>query len=153
MDTNGGQGDMGTWVCTKDDAGNVSEAKYVDHSAGHLFIDNLQFVYGNNPADIHNPVISTIKGGSGQGKQVEIAADGSTVFDSNTLNFASEFYDVQNKQTSGLDFAYCYLDGVNMKDSDQFVADLNDGRFQLNGVKLANGTHSILSLIHISMSR
>lgn len=147
MDTNGGQGDMGTWVCTKDDAGNVSEAKYVGHSAGHLFIDNLQFVYGNNPADIHNPVISTIKGGSGQGKQVEIAADGSTVFDSNTLNFASEFYDVQNKQTSGLDFAYCYLDGVNMKDSDHFVADLNDGRFQLNGVKLANGTHSIRVLV------
>ena len=147
MDTNGGQGDMGTWVCTKDDAGNVSEAKYVGHSAGHLFVDNLQFVYGNNPADIDNPVISTIKGGSSQGKQVEIAADGSTVFDSNTLNFASEFYDVQNKRTSGLEFAYCYLDGVNMKDSDQFATDLNDGRFQLNGVKLANGTHSIRVLV------
>lgn len=141
MDTYGGQGDMGTWVCTKDDSGKVSEAKYVGHQKGYLYLDNMQFVYGNDPADTDNPQITSVKGGLGSLE--EISADGTTVFDSNKLSFDVRFSDIENKHTSGIDFAYAYLDGKNMDDNSGYYCNVNDGILQLNEMVLANGTHSL----------
>lgn len=138
---------MGTWVCTKDDSGKVSEPKYVGHtnSKGYLYIDNLQFIYGNDSADTDNPMITSVKGGSGSLE--EISSDGKTVFDSNKLNFDIRFDDVQNKHTSSVDVAYVYVDGKNMEENSGYHCELNDGMIQLNELQLANGTHSLKVLV------
>lgn len=142
MDTNGGQGDMGTWVCTKDDSGTVSEAKYVGHQKGYLYLDNMQFVYGNNPSDVDNPQITALRGGDLSNLQ-EIDKDGTTTFTSNTVSFYADYADVKNKYTSGIDFAYIYVDGVNLSENKKCVTNINDGNIRLNEMKLANGTHSV----------
>ena len=86
---------MGTLVCTKDDSGKVSEVKKVGLSKGYIYLDNLQFIYGNDSADTDNPMVTSVKGGAGSLE--EISSDGKTVFDSNKLNFDIRFDDVQNK--------------------------------------------------------
>lgn len=132
---------MGTWICTKDDSGKVSEARHVGQQKGYLYLDNMQFIYGNDPADTDNPMITSIKGGSGSLE--EISSDGKTVYDSNELNFDIRFDDVQNKHTSGVNVAYAYLDGKNMEENSGYYCELKDGMIQLNGLMLANGTHSL----------
>lgn len=136
---------MGTLVCTKDDSGKVSEVKKVGLSKGYIYLDNLQFIYGNDSADTDNPMVTSVKGGAGSLE--EISSDGKTVFDSNKLNFDIRFDDVQNKYTSGVDLAYVYIDGKNMEENSGYHCELNDGMIQLNELQLANGTHSLKVLV------
>ena len=160
MDTNGGQGDMGRWICQKDDTGTVvygptflgnpndpSDVK-TGHQKGYIYIDNLQLVYGTNNADIDNPVIKLLQAGPTLDTAVSLAGDGSTVIESNDVTFYSEFKDVENENTSGLDFGYLYLDGKNMSENPNFVSNMNDGKLVLNAMKLANGTHTVKILVH-----
>ena len=160
MDTNGGQGDMGRWICQKDDTGNVVYGPtflgnpndpsdvHTGHQKGYIYIDNLQLVYGTNNADIDNPVIKLLQAGPTLDTAVDLAADGSTVINSNEVTFYSEFKDVENENTSGLDFGYLYLDGKNMSENANFVSNMNDGKLVLNAMKLANGTHTVKVLVH-----
>ena len=154
MDTNGGQGDMGQWVCQKDATGEVvyggigDNALFVGHQKGYLYLDNLQLVYGTNNADIDNPVIRKIQVGPSLDTAVDIAADGSTVINSNHVTFYSEFADVENELSAGLDFGYIYVDGVNMSSNENFVSNINDGKMILNDMLLANGTHTLTVLVH-----
>ncbi len=154
MDTNGGQGDMGQWVCQKDDSGKVvyggigDKALFVGHQKGYLYIDNLQLVYGTNNADIDNPVIKTIQAGPTLDTAVELADDGSTVINSNEVTFYAEFADVENENTTGLDFGYIYLDGVNMSRNPNFAEQITDGKLVLNAMQLANGSHTVKILVH-----
>lgn len=138
---------MGRWICTKDDNNEVTGPTWVGPQKGYLYLDNMQFVYGNNPEDVDNPVISAIQGGADLNALSDIVADGTTVFQTNTLSFYATFYDVQNKRTSGLNFVNCYLDGVNLENNDRCHIQLNDGKLQVSGVKLANGTHSLKVLV------
>lgn len=156
MDTNGAYGKndiatnagMGTIVCQKDDSGNIVYGPtYVGHQKGYLYMDNLQLVYGTNNADIDNPAISLIKAGANLDIAEELSADGSTVLKSNEVTFYSEFSDVQNINTTGIDFAYIYIDGINLTENENCAVSLTDGKLTLNSMKLANGTHSVKILV------
>ncbi len=151
MDTNGGQGDMGTWVCTKDDTGNVSEPVYVGHQKGFLYLDNMQFVYGSAAEDTDNPKVNSFKAGSDMSHLVELDPEGKTVVNSNKVSFSGEFADVHNKLSSGINYAYIYIDGVNMTkkfsdDPEHYAENIADGRASLTNMTLANGTHTVTLL-------
>ena len=53
MHTNGGMGGMGSWMQDGTPVPN-SQCK------GYIIVDDLQFVYGANTADINNPTISSV---------------------------------------------------------------------------------------------
>lgn len=140
---------MGNWICQKDDTGTiVVPPQEVGHQKGCIYIDNVQILYGTNNADTKNPEIKLLQAGPTLDSAVDLAGDGSTVINSNEVTFYSEFADVQDENTSGLDFGYLYLDGKNMSENENFVADMNDGKLILNAMKLANGTHTVKVLVH-----
>lgn len=120
----------------------VAGTKMGTKTAGSIYFDNLQFVYGANVDDIDAPVIDTI-----QGNDVEIT-DG-TVFDTNTITFTSTFHDIQNKYTTGIDYEVVrmYLDGKNVVEDANYVLDKGGNKSWLYDVELANGTHSLKMLL------
>lgn len=109
-------------------------------SAGSIYFDNLQFVYGTNVDDIDNPVIDSI---TINGTEL---ADGN-VINTNTVTLDGYFHDVQNKYTTGIDASTVrmYIDGVNVAGNDayQYVADPDGSKNHLYDVHLLNGTHSV----------
>lgn len=109
---------------------------------GSLYIDNLQFVYGANKDDIDNPVIDSITANDTEIK------NGMTI-DTNTINFKSLYSDVENKNTSGIDYdtVRMYLDGVNMTSEKNCVNVPGDNAINLYDAKLSNGKHSIKILV------
>ena len=141
------QNEMGTWVCQMDAQGNVPEPKYIGwgNSKGCFYVDNLQLVYGANPADIDNPYIKTLRLGTDLGNAVEAASDGSTVIDSNTMMVYTEFGDVINENTTGVEIARVYIDGVNL--TDKAVISIPDGKMTLDGITMANGEHTVEVLV------
>ena len=138
---------MGAWVCQRDAQGNVPEPKYIgiNNCKGCLYVDNLQLVYGANPADIDNPYIKTIKVGTNLGSAVEAESDGSTVIDGNTMMFYAEFGDVINENTSGVELVRFYVDGVNL--TDKAVISIPDGKLTLDNITMANGEHTVEVLV------
>ena len=135
---------MGQWVCVKDASGNITEPQFVGHQKGSIYLDGMEFVFGNNPSDTDNPEIRSITAGEGSNyTDQEISADGKTVFKSNELSFRGQFADISNKNTTGIDFVNIYLDGVNVSDSDRCVTQINDGTIYLNNMRMANGVHAI----------
>lgn len=109
---------------------------------GSIYIDNLQFVYGANNDDVDNPVIDSITA-----NDVEIT-DGMTI-DTNTINFRSLYNDVENKNTSGIDYdtVRIYLDGENMTSGDNCVNVPGDNAINLYDAKLSNGPHNVKVLV------
>ena len=109
-------------------------------SAGSIYFDNLQFVYGTNVDDVDNPVIKNVTANGAE------LTDGA-VLNTNTITFQSEFYDVINKYTSGIDTetVRMYIDGINTYDSEDYNFAVNpDGtECYLYNVELLNGQHSI----------
>lgn len=109
-------------------------------SAGSVYFDNLQFVYGTNVDDIDNPIIDSITANDA------VINDGD-VINTNTVTFDSYFHDVQNKYATGIDAGTVrmYIDGINTADNDayQFVADPDGTRAHLYDTYLLNGRHSI----------
>lgn len=107
-------------------------------TAGSLYLDNLQFVYGANVDDVDNPVISSMSANNQE------FADGD-VITSSTVNFISRQYDVYNNYTSGLDTVRMYIDGINTNDNDayDFRADATCSEAYLSNVTLTNGQHSL----------
>ena len=109
-------------------------------SAGSLYFDNLQFVYGANVDDVDNPVIQNIRVNDTELQE-------GAVINTNVLSFASQLYDVQNKYTSGVDVdtVRIYIDGVNTNNNENFnFAVYPDGsECFLYDVKLLDGEHSV----------
>ncbi|MGN1343321.1 MAG: leucine-rich repeat protein, partial [Traorella sp.] len=109
-------------------------------TAGSLYFDNLQFVYGANIDDVDNPIINSIKC-----NQSELLA-GSTI-NSNVVSFEANLQDVENKYTSGIDVntIRMYIDGVNVAENENisYAVDPDGSKCQANDVVLVNGMHSI----------
>ncbi len=120
----------------------VAGTKMGTKTAGAIYFDNLQFVYGANVDDIDSPVIDTI-----QGNETEIT--NGMVFDTNTITFTSTFHDVQNKYTSGIDYdvVRMYIDGENVVENPSYVLDKGGNKSWYYDVVLANGTHSVKMLL------
>ncbi|MDD6022785.1 MAG: phosphodiester glycosidase family protein [Oscillospiraceae bacterium] len=118
----------------------VNGTKMGTRTAGAIYFDNLQFVYGANVDDIDNPVIDSVTANN------EPLEDGA-VLTTNTVTFDAMFHDVQNKYTSGIDTdtIRMYIDGVNVVGNDNFsyVADPDGTRNHLYDVELLDGQHSI----------
>ena len=107
-------------------------------SAGSLYFDNLQFVYGTNVDDVDNPGISCIKA-----NDADLVND--SVINTDTVTFYTETYDVTNKYTTGVDTIRMYIDGVNTYDNEDynFKADPDGSKAYLSDVKLSAGQHSL----------
>ncbi|MBR6359855.1 MAG: phosphodiester glycosidase family protein, partial [Lachnospiraceae bacterium] len=120
----------------------VAGTKMGTNTAGAVYFDNLQFVYGANVDDIDSPVIDTI-----EGNETEIT--NGMVFDTNTITFTSTFHDVESKYMTGIDYdvVRMYIDGVNVVDNSMYVLDKGGNKSWYYDVKLANGEHSIKMLL------
>ena len=84
-------------------------------TAGSIYFDNLQFVYGTNVDDIDAPVVDSI---TVNGKELENGA----VLQDAKLNITAMFHDVQNKYTSGIDkdTIRMYIDDINVVGNDRY---------------------------------
>ena len=109
--------------------------------SGSIYVDNIEFIYGSNNKDIFNPTVDSIYD---YDTNKEILADGTTVFNKNTISFASTFSDDKEKTAKGIDLnsVRVYIDGVNMSQGNNFVV-TKDEMLALSNVKLSNGKHSI----------
>ena len=111
-------------------------------TAGSIYFDNMQFVYGANVDDVDNPVISSVT------VDKEPLKDGAVLTNS-VLNFAAQQYDVYNSYTSGLDTVRMFIDGINTYDNDaydfQTIATCEEA--YLSNVRLTNGTHSLTTTV------
>lgn len=109
-------------------------------TAGSIYFDNLQFVYGANVDDVDSPKVSSF---TANGSELK---DGATL-ETNTVSFEGMYEDVQNKYTSGIDpeTIRMYVDGKNVAGNDayEFAVDPDGSRSQLNNVSLQNGEHSV----------
>ena len=104
-------------------------------TAGCIYLDNFQFVYGTNVDDVDNPTVDSI-----QVNNEELAED--AVISGGTMDLRAEFSDAPGKYATGVDAdtVRLYVDGVNMK---QAVLTASDGHIDLYGLKLSNGSHSV----------
>ncbi len=109
-------------------------------TAGAIYFDNLQFVYGTNMDDVDNPVIHSVQV---NGAELE---DGATL-NANTFNITADVYDVENKYTSGVDpdTVRMYIDGINTYDNENYTyaVDPDGSRSYLSNLYLRDGQHSL----------
>ncbi len=109
-------------------------------SAGSIYMDNLQFVYGTNVDDVDNPIIDSV---TANGKELK----NGDVLTTNTVNFDGFFHDVKNKYTTDIDVGTVrmFVDGVNTANNDnyQYVVDPDGSKNHLYDVNLENGEHSV----------
>ena len=109
---------------------------------GSIYVDDLMFIYGSINEDAKAPTVTSFTANNG-------AMSDGTTFNTDTISFKSMFtddYDEVNKvAASGIDFnnVYMYVDGQLMKNA---VID-KGGMIELDGVKLANGEHSVKLLV------
>ena len=121
----------------------VHGIKMGERTAGSIYFDNFQFVYGTNVDDTDAPYANAILANFG-GQQLDLT-DG-TVIPSNTMGFSIDYMDVDNKYTSGVDASTTrmYIDGVNVIDDDYYNTYTdNDGRNYVYGLTLKNGWHTL----------
>ncbi|MBS7146782.1 MAG: phosphodiester glycosidase family protein [Intestinibacter bartlettii] len=109
---------------------------------GSIYIDNLQFVYGANKEDTDNPNVDSI---TANGEELQ---NGDTV-NTNTITFKSLYSDVENKNTSGIDYdtVRMYIDGVNASTYEGYKNVEGDNTVYLFDGKLSNGIHTIKILV------
>ena len=114
----------------------VNGTKMGTRTAGSIYFDNLQFVYGTNVDDVDNPAVDSI-----QVNNEELAEN--SVISGGTMNLRAEFSDAPGKYATGVDAntVRLYVDGVNMTEPAVLVA--SDGHIDLYGLKLSNGSHSV----------
>ena len=65
---------------------------------GSLYFDNFRVVYGTNMDDLVNPEIQSVTLNG-----VELAADGSTVLDTGSVEFLARIDDPESENRSGID--------------------------------------------------
>ena len=118
----------------------VTSAQNCTKSAGHLYIDNLQFIYGTNTNDITRPVLESV---TETGSGTVLAGDGSTVLSSGNLTFSAVYSDSEltDKYATGIDQSgiRVLLDGTDYTDQ----LEINEGSLYLKGVNLRNGSHTL----------
>ena len=109
---------------------------------GSIYIDNLQFVYGANKQDTDNPNVDSI---TANGEELQ---NGDTI-NTNTITFKSLYSDVENKNTSGIDYdtVRMYIDGVNASTYEGYKNVKGDNTVYLFDGKLSNGIHTIKILV------
>lgn len=114
----------------------VNGTKMGTRTAGSIYFDNLQFVYGTNVDDVDNPTVDSI-----QVNNEELAED--AVISGGTMDLRAEFSDAPGKYATGVDAntVRLYVDGVNM--TEQAVLAASDGHIDLYALKLSNGSHSV----------
>ena len=114
-----------------------------EKSAGSIYFDNFQFVYGTNVDDTDAPYVNVISAQyNGEQKDIE---EGTTI-PSNSMGFYFNCIDVENKYTSGVDAATTriYIDGVNVIGDEYYNTYVDpDGGCYVYNVTLKNGRHSI----------
>lgn len=112
-------------------------------TAGSLYFDNLQFVYGESNSDVDAPVIDSVLAN-------EQTLEDNMTFDTETIDFEASFYDVENKYTTGIDYSTvnAYIDGRNVEESGiEYYLDQGGNTLYLYDVKLTKGTHSLKILV------
>lgn len=118
----------------------VTSAQNCTKSAGYLYIDNLQFIYGTNTNDITRPVLESV---TETGSGTVLAGDGSTVLSSGNLTFSAVYSDSEltDKYATGIDQSgiRVLLDGTDYTDQ----LEINEGSLYLKGVNLRNGSHTL----------
>ena len=118
----------------------VAGTKMGTQSAGALYFDNFQFVYGTNVDDVDAPVVDSI---TVNGKELENGA----VLQDAKLNITAMFHDVQNKYTSGIDkdTIRMYIDDINVVGNDryEYVAQPDGTMNYLYNLELENGEHTV----------
>ena len=109
---------------------------------GSIYIDNLQFVYGANKEDTDNPNVDSI---TANGEELQ---NGDTI-NTNTITFKTFYSDVENKNTSGIDYdtVRMYIDGVNASTYEGYANVPGDNALYLFDAKLSNGIHTIKILV------
>ncbi len=114
----------------------VNGTKMGTRTAGSIYFDNLQFVYGTNVDDVDNPTVDSI-----QVNNEELAED--AVISGGTMDLRAEFSDAPGKYATGVDAntVRLYVDGVNMTERAGLAA--SDGHIDLYRLKLSNGSHSV----------
>lgn len=117
----------------------VYGTKMGTNTAGSIYFDNLQFVYGANVDDVDAPVVDSVTANN-------VELENGAVLTDNKVTFDTLVHDIENKYTSGIDAAATrvYLDGVNVVNNDRFVyaADPDGLRAHLYDAVLPNGPHS-----------
>lgn len=120
----------------------VNGTKMGTRTAGSIYFDNLQFVYGTNVDDTENPEVNHITN-MNTGEELATGA----VINSNKVSFSADFFDIINKYTTGIDTSTLriYIDGVNTygDDSFNFVINEMEEKCFLYDVTLLDGEHSI----------
>ena len=118
----------------------VDGTKMGTKTAGAVYFDNLQFVYGTNVDDVDAPVVDSI---TVNGKELENGA----VLQDAKLNITAVFHDVQNKYTSGIDkdTIRMYIDDINVVGNDRYeYAAQPDGTMNyLYNLELESGEHTV----------
>ena len=106
---------------------------------GSIYIDNLQFVYGSNSADTDNPKFGDVRANGSI-----LTEDG--VIKSNIINAEAEVFDVENRNTQGIEpaSAAVYIDGRKVTGDNFKYA---DNRLNVYDYKLSNGEQSIKFVI------
>ena len=114
----------------------VPGIKMGSQTAGSIYLDNFQFVYGTNVDDVDNPRVDSITFNN------EELMDGGTVRGS-SFDLRAYFSDAPGKYATGVDArtVLLYVDGADVTNKASLAA--SDGHIDLYGMQLANGTHSV----------
>lgn len=105
---------------------------------GSLYFDNFRVVYGTNMDDLVNPEIQSVTLNG-----VELAADGSTVLDTGSVEFLARIDDPESENRSGIDSeaAFVGFDGerINADKSEESIT---------TRTTLCNGSHTVTLTIY-----
>lgn len=118
----------------------VTSPQNCTKGTGHIYIDNLQLIYGTNTNDINNPVIDSVtETSTGTAMQAGQNAE----MTSGQLSFEVAYSDSEltDKYASGIDVngVHVYVDGVDYTDK----AEISAKTLRLTGLDLKNGTHTL----------
>lgn len=122
----------------------VHATKMGEKTAGSIYFDNFQFVYGTNVDDVDSPYVNEMLINYGDNQQMKLT-DGVTV-PTNKMGFYIDYADIVNKYTSGVDASTTrmYIDGINVNDNEYYNTHTDhDGRNYVYGVTLKNGWHTL----------
>lgn len=110
-----------------------------DFTAGSIYFDNFRFVYGDTVDDLESPVVDEVKVGASA-----VAADGSTVINTDKLEITAAFHDPEGDNATGIraDKTAIYVDGVKQE------LTAADGASASASVTVPNGTHSITVTVY-----
>ena len=124
----------------------IVAAQNVSKEKGHIYIDNLQFIYGTNTNDINNPVIESVVE---KGSNVNLETAGSDVKFTTTqptFDIALNDSKATDKYASGIDVTSIKLaiDGFDCTSDAEITQNpTGDSSVLLKTSQLTNGEHSL----------